>query len=406
MLYAKYAMGTCTKCQGIARGDSTQCASCRDTGNGSKKGDDRQLRTPNVVLSEVLMYAEYHRHGASRDAIVKILSTFYTPEEIREAKNVLWHEFEEKILGVVPTRQTSVNRTEQMANCEDILKALGDIEKHRLTPTFCASKWDRVPKSHPESASELGISERLAALEEKMFGYDNTLSEIKKENIETKGDIKQIQEENISQGKLIQQLVDDTTNKTVEWPRVGSESSRESQAIRPQNNVGPGIRETPESGSPGSRETQESGPEEGASGVTVGGAFQHQRHQVRKARWNQKQQSRRPQGRDDHVKKRSPIEGRGVSGALQETETASRIFFVYRVHKGDTIDKMKNQLTRNKIESRSIDQTNHKDSKYNSFKITVSSEFAENVMSPDAWPKGVKVRRWFEKRIETSEITD
>ena len=94
------------------------------------------------------------------------------------------------------------------------------------------------------------------------------------------------------------------------------------------------------------------------------------------------------------------VGGRSTTGVLRQTPAPSRDFFISRVHKDDDIDKIKRHFSENNVTLRDIEQTNHADATYNSYKITVSLENVNFMMTGDNWPVGVKVRRWFVRNTD------
>ena len=69
-----------------------------------------------IVVSEPSMCAQYHRDGASKDNIVKVMAAFYPSDVLGEAKCLLWSKFEDTdLLEPMLLRQTSCNRTDKEA---------------------------------------------------------------------------------------------------------------------------------------------------------------------------------------------------------------------------------------------------------------------------------------------------
>jgi hypothetical protein len=71
-----------------------------------------------------------------------------------------------------------------------------------------------------------------------------------------------------------------------------------------------------------------------------------------------------------------------------------REFFVYRVLKPASEDDIKDCLYDNDIEYSDVRKISNSDAKFCSFKITVSPKYVANVLNPDIWPQGVRVRRF------------
>ena len=97
------------------------------------------------------MYSQYHRDGASKDSIVKVMASFYAYDVLAEAKCLLWSKLQEtELLEPLQSRQTSCNRTDKEATCDDIIKAIGSLVVNGIKVLCVAHDWNMVPKCHPE----------------------------------------------------------------------------------------------------------------------------------------------------------------------------------------------------------------------------------------------------------------
>lgn len=102
-----------------------------------------------VILDEVLMYANQHRHS-SRENLVKVMSCSFALEEVVKAKDKMITELDELILSDrKKNRKDSQNRSEKMKVCENIIDALSDIDEHGEVELICAAvRWAKIPKEH------------------------------------------------------------------------------------------------------------------------------------------------------------------------------------------------------------------------------------------------------------------
>ena len=100
------------------------------------------------------MYAQYHRDDASKDSIVKLMASFYAYDVL------LWSKCQEtELLEPLQSRQTSCNRTDKEATCDDIIKAIGSLVENGIKVLCVAHDWNMVPKYHPEGVAELALAE-------------------------------------------------------------------------------------------------------------------------------------------------------------------------------------------------------------------------------------------------------
>ena len=79
-------------------------------------------------------------------------------------------------------RKDSQNRSEKIKVCQDIIDCLFDIDEH--VDVIClALSWSKLPKVAPESVTDLSLAEKVAEMEAKFKIYDDTLSEIKAQQL-------------------------------------------------------------------------------------------------------------------------------------------------------------------------------------------------------------------------------
>ena len=174
--------GKCVKCnRGRVKIGSTLCTACTRK-NGLTQAQKSDYSDVVILVSEPLMYAQYHRDCASRDSIVKV-TAFYTSDTLSEAKCMLWSHFEDSnILEPMQTRLTSCNRTDREAMSDDIQRGIGSLIENGIKVQCVARDWKLIPKSHPEGVNELSLAEKLADLEGELKVLVDTLDGIKSED--------------------------------------------------------------------------------------------------------------------------------------------------------------------------------------------------------------------------------
>ncbi len=86
-----------------------------------------EINYENVIITEVLWYADQHRHSATKDDILKVLSYHCSMDDVNSAKVLLVSMFGDHVNPErMKNRKGSHNRTEKMKVFEDIL----DIDEH------------------------------------------------------------------------------------------------------------------------------------------------------------------------------------------------------------------------------------------------------------------------------------
>ena len=75
-------------------------------------------------------------------------------------------------------RRESINKPKVHALCEDIYKAIGQIQDQERTVSFYAADWSIVPKVKPESITDVSTAEKLSLLEAKFDIMCNRVSSL------------------------------------------------------------------------------------------------------------------------------------------------------------------------------------------------------------------------------------
>ena len=68
--------------------------------------------------------------------------------------------------------------------------------------------------------------------------------------------------------------------------------------------------------------------------------------------------------------------------------------FICRIHKDDGgVDAIRAYITDKGVQARALALVSHTESKYNSFKLTVSLRDESNIIDPQFWPSGVCIKK-------------
>ena len=413
----------CERCSSkTAKGQQKLCSRCRkiyEKEDGFKK----------VIVNDVLMYAETHRHGSSKDALVNAIASRCDSDNILSAKDTLVYHFADT--GVLHSemlvhRQNSPNRTDDMANTEDILKALESLEENNIDVTFVSDNWKVLPKSTPEEMTEIGVCQRLALLEAKFERYDLRLSDMCVDIKATKDKVSVIEGESAAHGDQLQQLVGSAL-----MTQGGSKNNNTATTSAPTS---PSLAQVVAGSTNAANSVKVStrvadAPPAGVS-VTSNGAHanplsnrvdddgfitprHHAQQQMRLFRQEQKKNMMAQRGPTSHPTPRSgqhqlqAANGGGeavrrtrrqglvgeASGTGISATAASREFFVTYVNKECTLEQMKQHINFHGITERDLAIREGND--YNSFVLKISVEDVEKVRNPSMWPKGVFVRKFF-----------
>ena len=156
------------------------------------KNEDPNIKMDDAsvtkLVNEVLFYANHHLESSTTDNLVELMVTFFTINELKVAKELIWRKFGDSgILEAWVSRRDSNNRSEAMAICEDTLGALTVMQTKNVNYVCYAANWSRVPKCNPERNNELSIVERMEEIEMSLKVYNSRLNatnnEVKANNV-------------------------------------------------------------------------------------------------------------------------------------------------------------------------------------------------------------------------------
>ena len=132
-------------------------------------------------LEPLLAYILFSLQSSTSENISKAVLGHFTPEQIFNAKEVLWGKCDVKVLGQKVRRRGSNVRSEQDANLQVIIAALMKLDKVDKLPCVAidAGSLGIIPRSHPEELNNISLLDRLNRLEARVTslqqGVDTSL---------------------------------------------------------------------------------------------------------------------------------------------------------------------------------------------------------------------------------------
>ena len=145
-----------------------------------------------IHINELLSYVSYYIHNSSLNNIKKIISDFYTHDEIISSKKILWNLCEPD-LGPYIERKSTDKRTSLEANLNDVFEAFSKLDSIDKMPIFAARELNRLPNSRqPEELNIVSMINRIAKLEEKLvvtnelvLSHEEIIGHLKSLNIDS-----------------------------------------------------------------------------------------------------------------------------------------------------------------------------------------------------------------------------
>ena len=345
--------------------------------------------------------------GTAANAKASVLG-YFTPEQISQAKAMLWNNCDQIILGTKPSRREGTVTPKTESDMSDIVKAIQKLDSLDKLPEIAvtAKELNCIPRSHPEELNNISLVDRLNTLEMRMTKFQETLDHTVCQNLEMKDKLSQMspsyanvaaQTKSGNQVMMRGQsasfpVITDTVVAGLQTrspvsnhgynngarPKVFENRKDTLKVPVPnvQNSVGESQSSQPRRPQPLSRS------ESCASVASAQSGFQF------------------PQRRKNRAQRRANV----ISGNASSSNTfrgapePDRQLFIQRVDKSVTGDKIKKYLSDQKFSIREVCRMSHEEAKYNSFMITVPVSEFSLLFDPELWPTGVSVRRFRQKQ--------
>ena len=128
-----------------------------------------------MIINELLSYTLHYLEKSTIENIRKVLSNFYTLDEVKNSKKLLWDVYKDDLTDY-QDRKSTENRSAKDSHLDDIFKALKTLDELSRELKFVAHDLDRIPSFNPEELNTTLLLERVNLIEKKLKSYDETLS--------------------------------------------------------------------------------------------------------------------------------------------------------------------------------------------------------------------------------------
>ena len=394
-------MTVCSECEDPIEDDKTLCEGCEQRGKDSGEAQA-------YVRSELLTYVMTYVNNSSPKKLIEAINMFYKPEEIYDARCLLWRIYGDKLQNIKVPRKpapgTKVSDATVMKWADELVN-VGFIPLTKipdLVMNFCAVDLSRVPKYAPEQDNLQSVLDRLALVEQ----------------------IVKSQTQKIDANKsLIQEIRSDGGNATRRMtPYVPS-----SPPNRPLNDyrLPPPIRSPTRSTDqahlfsgaiPKDRGVRNMAAEHrlrnmAADHPTSSGLIGMNDHgtattgsfgsytEALKSRLNNEEWITQKRERRQRIQERLKTNVRQVTGTKEHTTCKGvgdlKSIYVYEVDSMVSENDVKDMIISGDVPVKHIRQINGRNGGITkSFKVMIPAEKFESVMSADFWPSRMKCREW------------
>ena len=169
--------------QRVTRNSSVTVISAADaslTRNISRQNKDRNLSqsqkkdTPEVVQNELLCFMQNKMDIFTQNMLVKSIVNFYTDSEIKEAKDMLFDKYGNKVSPSLKNCQRTGNGKSEK-NVLDIYALLGRISLD-ICPVYVAANLAKLPPLDPDNYDAMALSQQVNEVRKGMSEFNNIAS--------------------------------------------------------------------------------------------------------------------------------------------------------------------------------------------------------------------------------------
>ena len=386
--------------------NENQTPSDPHSSRATKHADASNEESADVVMSvdvshvcnALLAYVYKCMKNCPFDIVKKTVVKFYTPDEVKEAKKVLWATYATQL--EYKPRKGSAQKSKSEFEVEDIMNAMEVLSDDEVKMNFhvSADDLDRIPKCQPGELVDFAVMNKVARLEEKLLslGEDMTTRIEKLERLERHPDPSYARIANNRQfggpaelgNRLNRRESTSTTQTALKVPAVNTSQTDQKSQQTPVLK----LHQVPPRPSGQAQASRPINPiDEGTSQDSDDG-FQMPKNRRRDRR--ERRARFRGQQNTDFA---NPFRG---------APPPKRFVFVSRVQKNcgekdivDHVEKMNSDLDL-KLSFKEFDVkcVSHVDAKFKSFCVTCSIDDYAALMDEKVWPHDVYVSKFYNPR--------
>ena len=425
-------------------------------GNDLEKNNENEVMT----IDELLNYVSYYLSNSCIDKINKMILDFYSPDEILKSKKQLWSICKENLPPYIE-RKTTINRLSSEANLIDIIEAIKKLDSECCLPVFVTRDIERIPERQPEETNIVCILNRICSVEKLIRDLEDNV-------ILQNNNIKKFEDNILDKLKSVSKVVESNASSELKSDNVGfevdktdmidSETLRRFRKLKIYDDISPEPNVACNDASLGCDDflnfldSCDLNDRDSISLTNYQNKismdkinsdleydqilkppqnFSDKYNDVLKKNSNQMNSSCvniSPKKRDvkflcKDITKDLPRELVDKDGftLFESPSTRKRRFnqfkmnnfigaqkspvdiWIYKIVEGD-LGTIKSYVESEGFRVKSIEQKSNINSKFKSFKLTVSGDDAQILLRPSFWPDGVKCKRWQERRNDRFNV--
>ena len=133
-------------------------------------------------MNELLSYVSFYRNKANANALRRTVLSFYSPEDITQAKKIVAHKSQSslKSSSLLSDRRNSSSRPAQDAEVDDIIGIFDALDQPGVLNGvyFVAANLDSLPKFGPEELNLAAMVDRQVRAEFAIKDLTTTIQQL------------------------------------------------------------------------------------------------------------------------------------------------------------------------------------------------------------------------------------
>jgi hypothetical protein len=331
------------------------------------------LNAAKLIQSELLAYVAYYVNKCAPQSIIDTVCTYFSSQDIIDAKNVLWNVAEDALQANKPRRNNAdMDKATKMKMVEYIvlkgMVPLADVNDFHVR--FCAINLDKMPKFSPEEDGVQAVLLRVMKLEQRLAENEKLSAQNSLEITDMKM--------NGRPGAGTPYRPFSAPDKPLRYSAVASSNLGSSSEVQASSSSQP-------FGQSSSHSISKSLPRGVYSMPQTSGSTQED--------WQfQRNQRREPM-------KQIRENAKSVTGTKADSNIKCaediRSIYVCEINQEVTEQAIKDMITENGVPVLQMTQILGRRGGFKkSFKVLIPARCLEQTMTGDFWPTGLKCREW------------
>ena len=357
--------------------------------------------------------------SGTSDKIKVVVISHFVLDDIIAAKDMLWANADNDIIGDRKRRRDGSNTSEKEAHAQDIIAALYQLDGAGKTPDIVISALElgAIPRSHPEELNDISMADRLNKMEERLSSLAEVVDRTVATNMTLRDQVDTLTSKQNYRGSYaaVSVMPRPTSNTVpctistapslsdainhrvdrVDPAQSGTSSGTyqdtgRSQHLLPQRNMDVRPKRDKHLANPRLKHIGDSSMYRSVDSVisdnnSVAGSFKEPSYVLK-------------QHRRQENKRRQIVHGSRISGSVRGAPEPCRDAFIYRVDRGTTTEAMHKYISDCDIDIKNLDCVSNPNAKYKSFRLTTTVSKFKELFNEDLWPAGFRIRKYISTR--------